>query len=518
MALFDAYVMVDWSAAATPRRGADSIWIAAYERQAGRLVERQPANPPTRDEAMSGLIDLLSDLSARGLTTLLGFDFNFGFPRGLAGKLDARRGDWLGVWRQLAGRIHDRPDNGNDRFAAAAQLNAELSGGPAPFWGCPPGAACTTLGATKPAAPSSIADALPEFRLTEERAPGCQPVWKLFTAGSVGSQTLLGIPRLLALKDHPWLKDNLRVWPFETGLKALDRPDPGQIVLAEIYPSLIDAPHAGGTSALPLGPVKDARQVSALAGHFAQLDEAGRLSPLFAGDRRLDAAQKALVEHEEGWILGVEGAAAVPAEDILTDPAAIYRRSFAIIRREADLIRFTGAMDAVAMRVIHACGMPEIAPDLAFSPGAAEAGRAALAAGKPVLADARMVAHGIIASRLPAANQVICTLDDLETARLAERLATTRSAASVHLWTERLDGAVVAIGNAPTALFELLDLIAAGAPAPAVILGFPVGFVGAAESKEALIASGLPHIALRGRRGGSAMAAAAVNALAGEQT
>ena len=202
--------------------------------------------------------------------------------------------------------------------------------------------------------------------------------------------------------------------------------------------------------------------------------------------------------------------------DYLRDPAAIYRRSFAIIRREADLRRFPGVMAEVAVRVVHACGMTDVATDLTFSAEAAEAGRAALGDGRVILVDARMLALGIIGDRLPAKNQILCTLDDTRVPGLAHQLATTRSAAAVSLWADRLDGAVVAIGNAPTALFQLLSMIAAGAPRPALILGFPVGFVGAAESKDALIASGLPHIALRGRRGGSAMAAAAVNALAGE--
>ena len=210
---------------------------------------------------------------------------------------------------------------------------------------------------------------------------------------------------------------------------------------------------------------------------------------------------------------------APPADaDYLRDPAAIYERSFAIIRQETDLRRFSGAMTDVAIRVVHACGMIDVAADLAFSDGAAEAGRAALLAGAPILVDARMLAEGIIGNRLPAGNKVLCTLDDARVPSLARDLATTRSAAAVTRWGDRLSGAVVAIGNAPTALFHLLSLIAAGAPSPALILGFPVGFVGASESKEALIASGLPHIALRGRRGGTAMAAAAVNALTGEPT
>lgn len=196
------------------------------------------------------------------------------------------------------------------------------------------------------------------------------------------------------------------------------------------------------------------------------------------------------------------------------DPAAIYALSAAAIRREADLSRFPGAMAAVAVRLIHACGMPEIASEIAFSPGAAELGRAALRAGAPVLCDVAMVAHGIIAPRLPADNAVVCTLHDPRTGALAADRATTRTAAAVNLWGERLEGAIVAVGNAPTALFRLLEIVAAGGPRPALVLGFPVGFVGAAESKEALERSGLPFITLRGRKGGSALAAAALNALA----
>ncbi len=173
-------------------------------------------------------------------------------------------------------------------------------------------------------------------------------------------------------------------------------------------------------------------------------------------------------------------------------------------------------MESLAVRVVHACGMPDVAAQLAFQPGAAEAGVAALRAGRPILTDAQMVAQGIIRARLPAANPVLCLLDDPRIADLATAGQTTRSAAAVRLWHDHLEGAVVAIGNAPTALFELLATIAAGGPRPALILGFAVGFVGAVESKAALIESGLPHIALPGRRGGSAMAAAAVNALAGE--
>ncbi len=203
--------------------------------------------------------------------------------------------------------------------------------------------------------------------------------------------------------------------------------------------------------------------------------------------------------------------------DYLRDPEEITRQSFAAIRREVDLTGLAPAMAAMAARLVHACGMPDIVGDLAFSDHAVDAGRAALAAGAPVLVDAEMVAHGIIRARLPADNAVICTLNRAPVRGQAKRLGITRSAAAVALWRPHLDGAVVAIGNAPTALVRLLELIAEGAPRPALILGFPVGFVGAAEAKAALAAAdGIAFATLLGRRGGSALAAAAVNALAGE--
>ncbi|GAB3443148.1 precorrin-8X methylmutase [Insolitispirillum peregrinum] len=196
----------------------------------------------------------------------------------------------------------------------------------------------------------------------------------------------------------------------------------------------------------------------------------------------------------------------------------IYRQSFAIIRAEANLTRIPADLEKLAVRVAHACGMPDIIDDLMFSPGAGEAGRAALAAGAAILCDCRMVAEGITRARLPAANRVVCTLNDPSVPDLARQMDTTRSAAALELWRPQLAGAVVAIGNAPTSLFHLLTMLDAGAPRPALILGFPVGYVGAAESKQELAddSRGVPFVAVRGRRGGSAMAAAALNALATE--
>lgn len=205
--------------------------------------------------------------------------------------------------------------------------------------------------------------------------------------------------------------------------------------------------------------------------------------------------------------------------DYIRDGQAIYDRSFAIIRAEADLSRIPDDLEKLAVRVAHACGMVDVIQDLAFSDGAATAGRDALAAGAPILCDARMVAEGVTRARLPNNNDVICTLNDPSVPALAGEMGNTRSAAALELWRPLLKGAVVAFGNAPTALFRLLEMIEAGAPKPALILGFPVGFVGAMESKVALAENthGIPYVVVHGRRGGSAMAAAAINALASEK-
>ena len=203
--------------------------------------------------------------------------------------------------------------------------------------------------------------------------------------------------------------------------------------------------------------------------------------------------------------------------DYLRDGAAIYERSFAIIRQETDLSRFSEDEADVVVRMVHACGSPEAARSVQFGNGLVAAARTALASGAPILCDAEMVAHGVTRARLPAANDVICTLRDPRVPALAEKLGTTRSAAALELWPDRLAGALVAIGNAPTALYRLLEMIEAGAPKPAAIIGMPVGFVGAAESKETLAAYGrVPFFIVKGRKGGSAMAAASVNALASE--
>ncbi|MEU7854182.1 precorrin-8X methylmutase [Nonomuraea sp. NPDC049141] len=202
--------------------------------------------------------------------------------------------------------------------------------------------------------------------------------------------------------------------------------------------------------------------------------------------------------------------------DYIRDGAEIYRRSFATIRAETDLSGIPPEVAQVVVRMIHACGMTDLVNDVDWSPSVVTRARAALRGGAPVLCDAMMVASGVTRRRLPAGNEVLCTLGAPGVAELAERLGTTRSAAALELWRDRLDGAVVAIGNAPTALFRLLELVAEGAGRPAAVLGIPVGFIGAAESKRALAESGLEYLVVHGRRGGSAMTAAAVNAIASE--
>ena len=201
------------------------------------------------------------------------------------------------------------------------------------------------------------------------------------------------------------------------------------------------------------------------------------------------------------------------------DGAEIYRQSFATIRAEADLAGMPEDVARVAVRMIHACGMTDLVQDLVYSPGAVAAARKALLAGAPVLCDVNMVASGVTRRRLPAGNEVLCTLTDPAVPELARRMGTTRSAAAMELWLPRLEGAVVAVGNAPTSLFRLLEMVEAGGPRPAAVIGVPVGFIGAAESKQALAEhpAALEHLVVRGRRGGSAMAAAAVNAIASEE-
>jgi precorrin-8X/cobalt-precorrin-8 methylmutase len=566
--LFDSYVMVDWSAAGTRARGENSIWICYGRRDNAALVTE---NVPTRHQARERLHAFFVAESAAGRAVLAGFDFAFGYPSGFAARLALSGAAWRAIWDLLTAEIQDAPDNKNNRFEVASRLNHRISGGHGPFWGCPASEIWPNLGSRHHRRHEALE--LPERRIADTWIKGPQPVWKLAYAGAVGSQSLMGIPVLHWLRHHPDLARAVTVWPFETGLRGLSPGDTeGRIVLAEIYPSLVDVHPKDGE-------VRDECQVRAMVEHFAARDRAGALGALFAGDPALDATQRRAIEAEESWILGViangssaaqssyssvtksvspspprsggegrvrgsvgvrdarraggatpltlpspparaggEGLVEIapPRFSYLRDPDEIYRESERRIAANVDLSRFPADMHPLVRRLVHAAAEPAIAEDLVWSEGAFAAGRAALLAGAPVLVDAKMVAAGIIARHLPAENPVRCCLSDKRVAGIARRLGTTRSAAAVELWRPLLEGSVVAIGNAPTALFHLLEMIAAGAPRPALVLGFPVGFVGAAEAKAALAANrlSLAFIALGGRRGGSALAAAAVNALA----
>jgi precorrin-8X/cobalt-precorrin-8 methylmutase len=514
--LFDAYLVVDWSAAAVPRLGKDSIWIYQLRRVDGELRQAASINVPTRLQARSQLHELLAANLAAGLSSLVGFDFPFGYPHGFAAQLRLSGPPWRALWELLAARIDEKPGNDNNRFKVAAELNQQIGGRPAPFWGCPENEAGPFLQPKRH--PQHDAFGLSEKRLADAQLKGPQPVWKLWGAGAAGSQALTGIPVVHWLRNHPSLAGASVVWPFETGLSVPHRKDRAGVVFAEIYPSLVPSVPQGGE-------VKDEAQVRTIAWHFARLDDAGRLARLFAGDPDQTPEERARVEAEEGWILGVplqespvpEEETPLPRYRYLRDPDEIYRQSFERIRQETDLSHLPEELHPLALRLVHAAAEPELARQLRWSEGAVAAGRAALAAGAPILVDAAMVKAGIIAERLPKRNRVLCFLGDRRLPALVRRLATTRSAAAVELWRPHLGGAIVAIGNAPTALFHLLELVAAGAPPPALVLGFPVGFVGAAEAKAALAENrlGLAFIALAGRRGGSPLAAAAVNALAG---
>jgi precorrin-8X/cobalt-precorrin-8 methylmutase len=532
--LFGSYLAVDWSAAGTPRQGPDSIWLAlAGPNGACRLF-----NPPTRREAEDLIARLLAAERDAGRRVLAGFDFPFGYPRGTA-RLLTGRDSWSDLWEAIGREVREGPANANDRFDAAARLNVRVLGD-GPFWG---NGLARNIDHLPRRCPVGWGQSLPaRRRVIERKVKGAQETWKLSGAGSVGGQALVGIASLQRLRRRDNLAGSIAVWPFE---RTSDAP----IVFAEMYPSLW-APD-------PRESVKDAGQVRAVAEHFRSLDGVGKMTSLLAVPNELKADERDAVLAEEAWMLGADsegrpaatrlqaatesgggadgayvpdGAsapcrAAEPGGErrgadggasllYLRDPAEIYRRSFAIVRAEARLDHLPADLQDVAVRLVHACGMPEITARLAWSADLGGAARAALAAGSAVLCDCRAVASMV--TLLPADNAVLCMLAEPGVPELAGRLGTTRSAAAVELWRDRIDGAVVAIGNAPTALFRLLELMDEGWPHPAAILGFPVGFVGAAEAKAELAARprGVPYLTLRGRRGGSALAAAAVNALA----
>jgi hypothetical protein len=295
--LFNAYVIVDWSAAAKPNTGADSVWIGVLKRDVRFRLAFEAFNPPTRAEAEKKLVAVLDDLKKRGERALLGFDFPLGFPRGFATalKLPTTAPPWRAAWDQIDKMVKDKADNTNNRFGVASEINRRITGGPFPFWGCPPKDALTTLQPKRTRDHTS--EDLPELRHAEMAAKGASSIWKLYYNGSVGGQAILGIPVVRRLKLA--YGEAMRVWPFETGFKALDEAhlDGAAIVAAEVYPSLVK-------TVVPPGEVKDQAQVRATAEHFARLDEAGKLGPAFGPSKTAPADLVVDAETEEGWILG----------------------------------------------------------------------------------------------------------------------------------------------------------------------------------------------------------------------
>lgn len=308
--LFEAYLVVDWSAASVPRRGRDSIWYAGVLRDGGRQRLDTLDNPVTRDAAIRDIGAYLVRLLEGGRRILIGFDFPFGYPAGTAARLrlpvSGGSAPWRSLWETLAREIEDDARNANNRFAVAEALNRRY-GEPFPFWGNAPGPDRPWL--LRRGRRPHRTDDVAERRLCDCRVRTVQPVWKLWGNGAVGGQALTGIPRVRQLRLDSRLAPVSRIWPFETGL----RDDPhARIVLAEVYPSLIPC--------RPLrGMPKDAAQVTTMARHFARLDMQGRLWVLFSGDPSLDASARRQVETEEAWILGVAGAAFAPRQSPMRD-------------------------------------------------------------------------------------------------------------------------------------------------------------------------------------------------------
>jgi len=300
--LFDAYLMVDWSAAAKPVTGPNSIWIGILAKDARLKLQFRAVNPDTRLKARSFIEDMVGKLTARGDRVLLGFDFSFGYPAGTAAALGLDTGSrppWKAIHDHLSGKVREKPDNSNARFAIAAGMNYAISKGPFPFWGAPARDQVSTLGGKKPDFPED--GPVAEYRLAERhlREAGLgQPKsgWQLAYTGSVGSQIILGIPHVAALRES---LPNARIWPFETGLAEQDEDtlEGVDVVICEIYPAL------AGAKAGP-GQVPDAVHVEAIARHYADLDGKNRLGAAFAGGASLESTQIVMIEREEGWILG----------------------------------------------------------------------------------------------------------------------------------------------------------------------------------------------------------------------
>ena len=294
MPVFDAYLMVDWSAANAPNRGKDSIWLGLTVRGRHGLRLTHLENPATRANATERIIQLAAMNLHRGRRILIGFDFPFGFPAGTARALGKRGLPWRNLWQELDDRLVDHDDNRNNRFDVAEGLNAALTGEPFPFWGLSREEVRPFL-VRRNRRPHGEGD-LAERRLCDIRIPSTQPVWKLAGAGSVGSQVITGIPRVWQIRRDPRIAFDCLIWPFETGLQCDDR---AAIMLAEVYPSLVPPRPMKGRP-------KDAGQVAAIGRRYAELDLVGALAPLFEGDPALPGHVKRQIELEEAWILGVQ--------------------------------------------------------------------------------------------------------------------------------------------------------------------------------------------------------------------
>jgi hypothetical protein len=293
--LFNAYVAVHWSTATKPTTGADSVWIGVLKRDVRFRLAFEAHNPATRGQAEALLNEILTDRAKRRERALLTVDFPLGFPRGLAAGLKLP-GDapWRAVWDQLAKMVKDRPDNVNNRFGVGSEINRRLTGGPFPFWGCPPRDTLTTLQPKR--GRDHGADDIPEFRHADAGVKGAMPVWKLYYNGSVGGHAILGIPMLLRLKQARG--DAMKVWPFETGWKALSENDLSgtDLVVAEASGAMAPAAPASGEA-------KEAAVVRAMVEHLARLDDAGKLATAFAPAKDTPDDVLRIAESEEGWTL-----------------------------------------------------------------------------------------------------------------------------------------------------------------------------------------------------------------------
>ncbi len=292
--LFNAYVMVGWSAGAKPATGKDSVWIGVLKPDARFRLQFEAHNPATRQEAAELLAKIVGDFGRLRQRVLVGFDFALGYPQGTAAALKLKSPDWRGVWDFLGNRVSDKPNNINSRFNDAAQMNRIMTDQPWPFWGAPPRDAQRTLTATRPA--YDPAGLPPLLRRTEAALkPQPKPLWALHGAGTTGGQAILGIPRARALLDS--LGDKAKVWPFQTGWATPDVDDLSALIV-EVNPALVEVKAEAAE-------VADRARVRALAEHFARLDDAGKLGPVFAAPKGTASADIEAVEREEGWILGL---------------------------------------------------------------------------------------------------------------------------------------------------------------------------------------------------------------------